>query len=129
MLKDWERSWSHGSWIYKYLCNQCLSTLKFWVRIPLRRGVLDTTLCDKICQRLAVDRWFPSSINWPPRYNWNIVESGVKYHTGNPFVNGIACCCFLFQNIYKDITFFSFYYIKGGVSDRCLDCIWQVLID
>jgi hypothetical protein len=23
----------------------------------------DTTLCDKICQRLAVGRWFPSSIN------------------------------------------------------------------
>ena len=26
-------SWSHGSWIYNYLCNQCLSPLKFWVRI------------------------------------------------------------------------------------------------
>jgi hypothetical protein len=28
-------------------CNQCLSPLTFWVQIPLRRGVLDTTLCDK----------------------------------------------------------------------------------
>ena len=27
-------SWSHGSWIYNYLCNQCLSPLKLWVRIP-----------------------------------------------------------------------------------------------
>ena len=26
--------WSCGSWIYNYLCNQCLSTLKLWVRIP-----------------------------------------------------------------------------------------------
>ena len=28
-------SWSYGSWIYKYLCNQCLSSLALWVRIPL----------------------------------------------------------------------------------------------
>jgi hypothetical protein len=21
--------WSHGSWIYNYLCNQCLSPVKF----------------------------------------------------------------------------------------------------
>ena len=24
-------SWSYGSWIYNYLCNQCLSTFKLWV--------------------------------------------------------------------------------------------------
>jgi len=36
-------SWSYGSWIYNYLCNQCLSPLTFWVRILLRKGVLDTT--------------------------------------------------------------------------------------
>jgi len=30
-------SWScsYGSWIYNYLCNQCLSPLKLWVRTPL----------------------------------------------------------------------------------------------
>jgi hypothetical protein len=48
MRPSWS-SWSHGSWIYNYLCNQCLSPLTLWVRIPLRRGVLDTTLCDKVC--------------------------------------------------------------------------------
>ena len=26
-------SWSHGSWIYSYLCNQCLSLHTLWVRI------------------------------------------------------------------------------------------------
>jgi hypothetical protein len=51
-------SWSYGSWIYSYLCNQCLSPLRLWVRIPLRRGVLDTTLCDKVFQCLATGRWF-----------------------------------------------------------------------
>jgi len=42
-------SWSYVSWIYNYLCNQCLSPLTLWVRILLRRGVLDKTLCDKVC--------------------------------------------------------------------------------
>ena len=49
--------WSYGSWI-NYLCNQCLSPLKLWVRTSLRRGELDTTLCDKVCQWLATGRWF-----------------------------------------------------------------------
>jgi hypothetical protein len=50
-------SWSHGSWIYNYLCNQYLSPLKLFVRITLRRGVLDTTLGDKVCQWLTAGRW------------------------------------------------------------------------
>ena len=49
-------SWSYGSWIYNYLCNQCLSSL-MWVRIQLGRGVLDT-VCDKVCQWLAAGLWF-----------------------------------------------------------------------
>ena len=46
------------SWIYYYLCNQCLSPLTLWVQIPLRRGVLDITLCDQVCRWLAAGRWF-----------------------------------------------------------------------
>jgi len=45
-----DSSWLYGSWIYNYLCNQCLSSLTLRARIPLRRGVFDTTLCDKVCQ-------------------------------------------------------------------------------
>ena len=41
--------WSYNSWIYNYLCNQYLSPQTLWVRIPLRWGILDTTLCDKVC--------------------------------------------------------------------------------
>jgi hypothetical protein len=41
-----------------YPCNQCLSPLTLWVWIPSRRGVLETTLCDKVCQGLATGRWF-----------------------------------------------------------------------
>ena len=51
-------SWSYGIWIYNYLCNQCLSPLMLWVWILLRRGLLDTTFCDKVCQWLAAGRWF-----------------------------------------------------------------------
>jgi hypothetical protein len=43
----------YGSWIYNYLCNQCLSPR---VRISIR--VRCTTLCDKVCQWLATGRWF-----------------------------------------------------------------------
>ena len=34
-LQNWRPSWSYGSWIYNYLCNQCLSPLKLWVWILL----------------------------------------------------------------------------------------------
>jgi len=27
-------SWSYGSWIYNYLCNECLSPIKLWVLPP-----------------------------------------------------------------------------------------------
>ena len=34
VLKQWgpSWSWSYGSWVYNYLCNQCLSPLKFMAR-------------------------------------------------------------------------------------------------
>jgi hypothetical protein len=41
-----------------YAVNKILHcyTIMLWVRIPLMWGVLDTTLCDKVCQRLAAGR-------------------------------------------------------------------------
>jgi hypothetical protein len=42
--------------VYTLLCQH--SPLAWWVRIPFRRGALDTTLWDKVCQWLAVGRWF-----------------------------------------------------------------------
>jgi hypothetical protein len=32
-------------------------TLKLWVQIPLRRGVLHTTFCDEVCQWIVATRW------------------------------------------------------------------------
>jgi hypothetical protein len=57
--------WSYGSWIYNYICNQFLSPLT-WVRIPLRRGVLDTTLCDKVCRDLWQVSGFLPVLRFPP---------------------------------------------------------------
>ena len=34
-LKGLSWSWSYGSWIYNYLCYQCLSPLTLWVWMPL----------------------------------------------------------------------------------------------
>jgi hypothetical protein len=47
---------------YCYLHNNFITKfglpLTLWVRNPLRRGVLDTISCDKVCQWLAAGRWF-----------------------------------------------------------------------
>jgi hypothetical protein len=51
-------SWSYVSWIYIYLCNQCLTPLNCEFESRSWRGVCDTTLWDKVCQWLATSRWF-----------------------------------------------------------------------
>jgi hypothetical protein len=42
--------WSYGTWIYNYICNQCLLPLMLWVCISIRARC--TTLCDNVCQLL-----------------------------------------------------------------------------
>jgi hypothetical protein len=56
--------------IYKYTVSPL--TLRVW--IPLMRSLLDTTLCDQVCQLLATGRWFSpsspvSSINKTDRHD------------------------------------------------------------
>ena len=48
--------WSYGSWIYNYLCNQCLSPLILWLRILIRASC--TILCGKVCQWHGTGHWF-----------------------------------------------------------------------
>jgi hypothetical protein len=53
-------SWSYGSWIYNYLCNQCLPTLMLWVWITLMaRCTRYNIIRDQVCQWL-VDWYFRS---------------------------------------------------------------------
>jgi hypothetical protein len=66
--------------------NQCIPPPKLWVRIPLRRGVLDTTLCDKVCPWLAADLWFSigthvSSTNKTDRHNITEIVTKVALST------------------------------------------------
>jgi hypothetical protein len=73
--------WSYGSLIYNYLCNQCISPLTLWIRTPLRRGVLDATLCDKVYQWLAACLWFsPGTAVSPTKkaYRHDIAEMWLK---------------------------------------------------
>ena len=76
--------------IYNYLCNQCLSPLTFWVRIPLRRYILNTPLCDKVCQWLGASRWCflgtpVSSPNMADRHDMTEILLKVALNT-NPLV-------------------------------------------
>ena len=82
--------WSYCSWIYNYLCNQCLSSLKLWVRIPLMERC---TRYNIIWFKFVSDLWqvsgflwvlrFPPPIKLTTQYNWNIVESCVKPYNLN----------------------------------------------
>ena len=56
----WNRvlSWSYCSWIYNYLCNQCISPLKLWVWMPLRRGSIQRYVIKLVSYLRQV--WFSS---------------------------------------------------------------------
>ena len=90
-------------WKLNLLCNQCLLPLLLWVRIPLRQGVLDITLCDKICQWLATGRWFSpgtlvSSTNKTDCHDITeiLLKVVVKQHSPNPCL--LVCLFVLFDH-------------------------------
>ena len=93
-------SWSYGSWIYNYLCNQCLSPPKLWVRIALMTIHDDVYSIQHYVIKFVSDLWQVCGFLWVLRFpppikltdtiycNWNIVESGInKHHNPNPQSN------------------------------------------
>ena len=62
-------------------CNYCLSPRTLWVRIQLRRGVLNTTLCDKVFKWHAADLWFLRFLEliFLLTYIFNIIIKGTLY--------------------------------------------------
>ena len=100
------------------ICNQYLSPLMLWVRTPFRRGVLDATLCDKVCQWLDTCGWFSpgtpiSSTNKTdphdiakllPKVALNTINKQTKHiHCGRSwddprygYTNGYACVIYCF---------------------------------
>jgi len=81
--------WSYGSWIYNYICNQCLSPLRC-CEFESRSGrsvqhyvIKFVSDLRQFCGFLWVLRFPPSIKLTATIYSWNIVESGVKYHQTN----------------------------------------------
>ena len=53
------------------LSDWCCSVSMVWVQTPLRRGALDTTLCDTVCQWLVTGWWISQG---------TFVLSNTKFH-------------------------------------------------
>ena len=81
-------SWSYGSWIYNYSVSvQSVSITTKVISLNLSHGKVYSIQHYVI--RFISDLWqscgflwifqFPPPIKLTPRYNWNIVESGVKH--------------------------------------------------
>ena len=67
-----------------------------WVWIPLRRGILDTTLCDEVCQWLAAGLWFSlgtriSSTNKTDRHDLTEILLKVALNTPSPCTLHLMC--------------------------------------
>ena len=89
MWTSW--SWSYGSWIYNYQHYSCEFESRSW------RGVLNTTLCDKVCQWLAAGRWFSqgspfSFTNKTDRHNITETLLKVALNTLTLYLTILECC-------------------------------------
>ena len=77
--------WSYGSWIYNYLCNQCLSPLMLWLRISIRARC--TTKCCKVSQWLATGRWLSPPIKLTASILLKVALNTIKQ------TNSTLCTC------------------------------------
>ena len=87
-LQNFFKSWGSVIPSYNFMKLDswgCLSPLTLWVRTSLRRGELDTTLCDKVCQWLATCRRFSpvSSTNKTDRHDITEIVLKVALSTIN----------------------------------------------
>jgi hypothetical protein len=83
-------SWSYGSWIYNCaispISTKVVSSCPVHGEVYSMQPYVIKFVSDlrQVGGFLLVVR-FPLPLNWPPRYTWNIVESGVKHHNPNPY--------------------------------------------
>ena len=84
-------SWSSGSWIYNFLCNQYLSPLKLWVRTP------------------STGRWFSldtrvSSTNRTDHHDITEILLKVALNTTNQTIGIFKLFIHISDTTYRDLT-------------------------
>jgi hypothetical protein len=129
-------SWSNGSWICKYLCNQCLLQIQFWVRIPFMAR----------CTRFVNDLFSPgtpvSSTNKTDRHDIKEILLKVALNTTNKtyifqwifaykFIVIWTCFPFIYQ--FRDGIFLHvpiswqniafIYQFRGGIFSSCTNFV------
>ena len=119
---SWSRS--YDSWIYNYLCNQCLSPLMLWVRISIIARYI--TLCDKGCQWLATCRWFSprpwvSFINKTDRHDITEILLKVALDTTSYVGNIEKACRTHIKCVFYMWNSFVFLYLKNVMSSMVVD--------
>ena len=99
--ENWRPSWtwSHDSYIYNYLCNQCISPLKLWVRTADGEVYsiqhYGTVICDRFPR-------FPPPIKLTTMKYLKYFGSGVKNH--NPNHNPSKLKCNIYCHGYKQVV-------------------------
>jgi hypothetical protein len=96
LYKESSWLWSYDSWIYNYMCNPWLSSLKLWVRIPLMAKWTQYNILF-VSDLRQVDLWFSlgtqvSSINKTDHHDITQILRKVALNTVNPqYLTNISC--------------------------------------
>ena len=98
---------------------------------PFRHGVHDTTLYDRSGMVYTIQHYMIKLVSdlrqvggflwFPPRYNWNIVESGVKHHKLNPNRSGMVYTIQHYMTVQAWCTRYNIIWpFRHGVHDTTL---------
>jgi hypothetical protein len=105
-------SWSHGSYIYNYLCNQCISPLNLWVRIPFvakctRYNIMWLMVFNATFNNISVISWGSVLLleeteenHLPVASHWQTLSHNVVSST--PHLRGVRTHNFLTENSWSD---------------------------
>jgi hypothetical protein len=118
-------SWSHGSWIYNYLCHQCLSPLTLWLRIPMlnrvRVMVFSTTfnnisVISWLSVLLVKETWVPKENHRPVASHWQTLLSH-NIVLSTPRLSRIWT-----RSIYFSAHNYLYYFALKSLSFECYKC-------
>jgi hypothetical protein len=71
------------------------------------------------CDRSVVFSGFLHQLNWPPQYDWNIVESSVRHHNSHPY----TCTCISRKQLLLIFFIFAFtWYVQDSFFAAW--CVW-----